>query len=60
MNEQFRLHGAFSRCELITTDTVDDVDATARTAEQLGATLLVPPRDIPDSTDQAPSGSNAV
>jgi len=27
--------------------TVDDVDATARTAEQLGAKLLVPPRDIP-------------
>lgn len=28
--------------------TVDDVDATARTAEQLGAKLLVPPRDIPE------------
>lgn len=28
--------------------TVDDVDATARTAEQLGARILVTPRDIPD------------
>lgn len=28
--------------------TVDDVDLTARTAEQLGARLLVPPRDIPN------------
>jgi uncharacterized protein len=28
--------------------TVDDVDATSRAAEQLGAKLLVPPRDIPD------------
>ncbi len=27
--------------------TVEDVDATARTAQQLGAQLLVPPRDIP-------------
>src|SRR5437588_11968347 len=28
--------------------TVDDVDLTARTAEQLGARLCVPPRDIPN------------
>lgn len=105
MDEQFKQHGAFSWCELMTTDvekakafytrlfgwvaedmpmpgmaytvvkvagkgvggimamppdakgappmwgayvTVDDVDATARTAEQLGARLLVPPRDIPN------------
>lgn len=27
--------------------TVDDVDSTARTAERLGAKLLVPPTDIP-------------
>lgn len=27
--------------------TVDDVDLIAKTARQLGATLLVPPRDIP-------------
>jgi predicted enzyme related to lactoylglutathione lyase len=27
--------------------TVDDVDLTARTAEQLGAKILVPPMDIP-------------
>ena len=27
--------------------TVDDVDLTAKKAEQLGATLCVPPRDIP-------------
>jgi len=27
--------------------TVDDVDLTAKTAEQLGAELCVPPRDIP-------------
>ncbi|HLP97788.1 MAG TPA: VOC family protein [Sideroxyarcus sp.] len=108
MDEQFQQHGAFSWCELVTTDaeaakafyaklfgwniadmsmpgmsyavveprgksskgiggimpmpkdappgmapmwgvyvTVDDVDATARTAEQLGAKLLVPPQDIP-------------
>lgn len=104
MDQQFKQHGAFSWCELMTTDakkakafytrlfgwdteemtmpgmpytvvkaggkgiggimsmpqdaqgmppmwgayvTVDDVDATARTAEQLGAKLLVPPRDIP-------------
>lgn len=108
MDEQFKQHGAFSWCELVTTDaeaaksfyaklfgwniedmsmpemsyavieprgqkskgiggimsmpkdappgmppmwgiyvTVDDVDATARTAEQLGAKLLVPPQDIP-------------
>ncbi|MDD5578006.1 MAG: VOC family protein [Methylobacter sp.] len=105
MNENFKQHGAFSWCELMTTDvdsakvfysklfgweaedmvlpemtytvvkaggegiggimsipkeaegmppkwgayvTVDDVDATAKTAEQLGATLCLPPRDIPD------------
>jgi len=104
MNEQFKQHGAFSWCELMTTDvaaakafytrlfgwdtedmstpgmaytvvkaggngiggimqipeeargmpptwgayvTVDDVDRTAKTAEQLGAKLCVPPRDIP-------------
>lgn len=105
MDEQFKQHGAFSWCDLMTTDvaaaksfytklfgwetedmsmpemvytvvkaggkgiggittlpknsppgvppmwgayvTVDDVDATARTAEQLGAKLLVPPQDIP-------------
>jgi len=28
--------------------TVDDVDSTAKTAKKLGATLLVPPRDIPN------------
>ncbi|HZW24394.1 MAG TPA: VOC family protein [Gallionella sp.] len=28
--------------------TVDDIDATAKTAGQLGARLLVPPTDIPD------------
>jgi uncharacterized protein len=105
MNEQFKQHGAFSWCELMTTDTnaakafytklfgwetedmsmpemtytvvkvegkgiggimsipkgaqdmqpkwgayvtVDDVDQTARTAEQLGAKLCMPPRDIPN------------
>lgn len=105
MDEQFSQHGAFSWCDLMTTDvvaakafyaslfgwdmedmampdmtytvvkaggkgvggitamppdaqgmppmwgvyvTVSDVDATARTAEQLGAKLLVPPQDIPD------------
>lgn len=105
MDEQFKQHGAFSWCDLTTTNvkeakafytrlfgwetedmsgpgmaytvlkaggkgiggimsappgapampamwgayvTVDDVDATARTAEQLGAKLLVPPRDIPN------------
>jgi|SRR5438067_6042952 len=105
MDEQFKQHGAFSWCELMTTDvdaakvfytklfgwdteeismpgmnytvvkvgdkgmggimsipkeaqgtppmwvayvTVDDVDLTARTAEQLGARLCVPPRDIPN------------
>ena len=105
MDEQFKQHGAFSWCDLMTTDvekakgfytrlfgwdteemsmpemnytvvkaggkgiggimampkdapqgmppmwgayvTVDDVDSTARTAEQLGAKLLVPPQDIP-------------
>lgn len=104
MDEQFKQNGAFSWCELMTTDvekakafytrlfgwttddmsmpgmpytvvkaadkgiggimamppdakgmppmwgayvTVNDVDATARTAEQLGAKLLVAPRDIP-------------
>lgn len=105
MDEQFKQNGAFSWCELMTTDvdaakafytklfgwdtedmsmpgmtytvvkaggkgiggimsipqeaqgmppkwgtyvTVDDVDETARTAEQLGAKLCMPPRDIPD------------
>lgn len=106
MDEQFKQHGAFSWCELMTTDveaakgfytklfgwdieamkmpgmtytvvktggkgiggimamppdapkgmppmwgsyvTVNDVDATARIAEKLGAKLLVPPQDIPD------------
>lgn len=106
MDEQFKQHGAFSWCELMTTDvekakafyvklfgwdaedmsmpgmpytvvkaggkgiggimamppdcpkgmlpmwgayvTVKDVDSTARTAEQLGAKLLAPPRDIPE------------
>ena len=105
MDEQFTQHGAFSWCELMTTDvaaaktfytklfgwnteemtmpgmtytvvkvgdkgiggimatpqeaqgmppmwgayvTVDDVDATAKTAEQLGGKLIVPPTDIPD------------
>ena len=105
MDEQFKQHGAFSWCELMTTDvdaakvfytrlfgwdtedttmpgmtytvvkagsqgiggimpipkdaqgmppmwgayvTVDDVDSTAKTATQLGAMLLVPPRDIPN------------
>lgn len=106
MDEQFKQHGAFSWCELMTADveaakgfyaklfgwdteamtipgmtytlvkaggksiggimamppdapkgmppmwgsyvTVNDVDATARTAQQLGARLLVPPQDIPD------------
>lgn len=104
MDEQFKQHGAFSWCELMTTDsaaakafytqlfgwdtedmampgmtytvvktggcgiggimsipkeaegmppawgvyvTVDDVDLTAKKAEQLGAKLCVPPRDIP-------------
>ena len=28
--------------------TVDDVDAVARTAKELGATVLVEPRDIPE------------
>ncbi|MEO8417853.1 MAG: VOC family protein [Methylophilaceae bacterium] len=105
MDEQFKQNGAFSWCELKTTDvdaakafytklfgwdtedmsmpgmtytvvkaggkgiggimsipqeaqgmpprwstyvTVDDVDETARTAEQLGAKLCMPPQDIPD------------
>lgn len=105
MDEQFKQHGAFSWCELMTTEveaakafyaklfgwdmedmsmqgmtytvvkaggkeiggimatpkeaqgvppmwgtyvTVNDVDVTAKTAEQLGARLLVPPRDIPN------------
>ncbi len=105
MDGQFKQHGAFSWCELMTTDveaakvfytklfgwaseamsmpdmtytavkaggkeiggimtipkeakgtppmwgayvTVDDVDLTARTAEQLGAKILVPPTDIPN------------
>lgn len=104
MEEQFKIPGAFSWCELITKDvtaarefysklfgwtteemgvgdmaytvvkaggkamggimvipaeckterpawgtyvTVDDVDATARLAEELGAKILVPPKDIP-------------
>ena len=104
MDEQFKQHGAFSWCELMTTDvnaakafytklfgwnteemsmpgmtytvlkaggngmggimsipkdaqgmppawgtyvTVDDVDQTAKTAEQLGAKVCVPPTDIP-------------
>jgi hypothetical protein len=29
--------------------TVDDVDATARKAQELGARILVPPTDTPDS-----------
>lgn len=105
MNEPFKQHGAFSWCELMTTDvnaaksfytklfgweteemsmpgmnytvvkaggngiggimaipeqakgmppswgayiTVDDVDATAKAAGEMGAKLLVPPTDIPD------------
>ena len=105
MDEQFKQHGAFSWCELLTTDvdaakifyarlfgwktegmtmpgmtytvvkagnkevggimavpkdvrgmppmwsayvTVDDVDLTAKAAEQLGAKLLVQPTDIPN------------
>ena len=105
MSEAFQRHGAFSWCELLTTDanaakrfytelfgwatedmamegmtytvvkagdtgmggimsmppqaagqpphwavyvTVDDVDATARKAEALGATTLIPPTDIPN------------
>lgn len=105
MDERFKQHGAFSRCELMTADvdaakafytklfgwdaeamampgmtytvikaagegiggimpipqdaqgmpphwgtyvTVDDVDATARTAEELGARLLVAPQNIPN------------
>ncbi len=28
--------------------TVDDVDATAKTAEKLGGKIIVPPTDIPD------------
>lgn len=105
MDEKFKQHGAFSWCELMTTDvdaakafysklfgwgtedmtmpgmaytvvkaeskevggimpipgeaqgmppmwgvyvTVDDVNLTAQAAKQLGATLLVPPRDIPN------------
>lgn len=105
MNESFKQHGAFSWCELMTSDvaaakafygklfgwdtedmsmpgmtytvvkagggeiggimampkeapnmpptwgayvTVDDIDATAKTAGELGAKLLVPPTDIPD------------
>lgn len=41
--------------------TVDDVDATAKTATQLGARVLVPPTDIPDverfCVIQAPQGA---
>ncbi len=118
MDEQYKQHGAFSWCELMTTDvdaakafytklfgwnteempmpgmtytvvkaggkevggimaipkeaggmppmwhayvTVDDVDATARTAEQLGGKILMPPTDIPDvgrfSVLQDPQGA---
>jgi len=105
MDEQFKQHGAFSWCELLTSDvaaakafytklfgweteemsvpgmtytvikaggkeiggimnvppeakgmppawgsyvTVDDVDRTAKAAEQLGGKILMPPQDIPD------------
>ncbi len=105
MDEQYKQHGAFSWCELMTTDvdaakafytklfgwdtedmsmpgmtytvvkaggkgvggimpmpkdakgmppmwgtyvTVDDVDSTARSAEQFGGKILVPPIDIPN------------
>jgi len=105
MDEQYKYHGAFSWCELMTTDveaaktfytklfgwetrdlpmegmtytmvkagdkdvggmmmipkeaegmppkwgtyvTVDNVDEVAKTAEQLGATICMPPQDIPD------------
>ncbi|MGF1615358.1 MAG: VOC family protein [Gammaproteobacteria bacterium] len=105
MDEQFKQHGAFSWCELMTTDveaakafysklfgwstddesmpgmnytlvkaggkeiggimampssaqgtppmwgayvTVDDVDATAQTAEELGGRVLISPQDIPE------------
>jgi len=41
--------------------TVDDVDATAAKAQQLGATTIVPPTDIPDVgrfyTFQDPQGA---
>jgi predicted enzyme related to lactoylglutathione lyase len=41
--------------------TVNDVDATAKKAQELGATLLVPPTDIPNvgrfSTIQDPQGA---
>ena len=41
--------------------TVDDVDKTARTAEQLGGRILMPPTDIPDvgrfSVIQDPQGA---
>jgi hypothetical protein len=105
MDEQYKQHGAFSWCELMTTDvdaakafytklfgwdtedmkmpgmtytvvkaggkgiggimpipkeaagmppawgtyvTVDDVDSTAKTAEKIGAKVLMPPTDIPN------------
>lgn len=41
--------------------TVEDVDATARRAQQLGGTILIPPTDIPDfgrySVIQDPQGA---
>jgi predicted enzyme related to lactoylglutathione lyase len=41
--------------------TVDDVDATAAKAQQLGATTIVPPTDIPNvgrfCTFQDPQGA---
>jgi uncharacterized protein len=41
--------------------TVEDVDASAKKAEELGATILVPPMDIPDvgrfSVIQDPQGA---
>jgi predicted enzyme related to lactoylglutathione lyase len=41
--------------------TVEDVDATAKKAEQAGATIIVPPRDIPNvgrfCTFQDPEGA---
>ena len=86
-------HGAFSWCELLTTDveaakrfytgvggimavpphaagcppqwgtyvTMDDVDATARKAQELGATTIMPLTDIPNVgrfyTFQDPQGA---
>ena len=41
--------------------TVEDVDATAKKAEQAGATIIVPPTDIPNvgrfCTFQDPQGA---